>query len=240
MTIEAPGSGIQSWIFSKALICDGSYDFVSTYMSLLLTVSMCMGCALIVPMADFHGRRSLNIVLGLVLVATMLLLLASVYSVQLQNLKLVTFLICLMAGVSAARALVSLIYFTELTTRGNTKLIVALGFSFVTVKLLVSYSHMVFTTLAYTPTIYFYIIMNLLSLPFLQWMLPESPHYLYTSGNAKDFGAALRKLHWFNHLFAASATDGTPSLDVKALRKLDPRLSKTENEDEYQFNVDQE
>ena len=243
--IDAPGSGIESWLFSKALICDGSYDFVSNYMSLLLTISMCLSCALIVPMADFHGRRSLNIVLGLVLLVAMLLLLASIYSVQLQNLKLVTFMICVVAGTSAARALVSLLYFTELTTRSNTTLIMTVGFSFVTVKLLVSYSHMVFTTLSYTPTLYFYVGMNVLSLLILLWILPESPHHLYSTcgtGSSKEFFAALHKLHWLNHLFAPSAIDSDSILDVKALRKLDPRQQRRmvkvvgKNQDQYKFS----
>lgn len=107
-------------------------------MGLLLTISMVIGALLAVPMIDYLGRKVLNLATGVLLLITMSLLAVSIYVEELQDLKLLSFLICLSVGISATRSLVSLIYATELSVRGSHGLFIAFGFGYVALKLLLT------------------------------------------------------------------------------------------------------
>lgn len=148
-------------------------------MPLLLVISIVLGTVFIVPMADFHGRKSLNIALGMILALSISILALSVSVVKLQNLKLITFLICLSIGVSSARALVSLIYTNELFPRSYLTNIVSFGFAMIAAKVLMNCAHMQLTNVSYVVSLYVTIGFNVVTLPLLAKFLPESPYFLY-------------------------------------------------------------
>ena len=85
-------------------------------------------------------------------------------------------------GISAARAVISLIYTSELTLMTNRSQIVVFCFFCVAIKLLISAVHMEFAYTSYMIALYINILINLLSLPLLAWFVPESPYYLYSKG----------------------------------------------------------
>ena len=82
MHITHPGD-IETWFGTRALVCDASYEFISNYIGLFLIASMGMGAALIVPIADFNGRKTMNMVLGVVLLVTFSLIISSRFMVEL-------------------------------------------------------------------------------------------------------------------------------------------------------------
>ena len=186
---------------------------------MFLVISIVMVTAFIVPMADFHGRKFLNIVLGLILALSISMLALSVSIVKLQNLKLVTFLICISIGVSSARAIVSLIYTNELFPRSYLTNIISFGFAMIAVKVLVNVAHMQLTNVSYVVSLYVMIGFNVLTLPLLAKVLPESPYFLYTTGQSFEFFSALIKLHQINRC----VIDDNVKLDVTALALKDPK-----------------
>lgn len=64
-----PPEGTMTWYATRNLVCDDSYDLVSNSMGLFLVVSIMLGIATIVPMADFFGRKYINLVLTVISVA---------------------------------------------------------------------------------------------------------------------------------------------------------------------------
>lgn len=135
-------------------------------MGLLLTVSMVVGALLAVPMADYLGRKVLNLALGFLLLLTVSFLALSIYVEELQDLKLLCFLICLTVGLSAARSLVTLIYTAELSVRDSYGLYIAIGFGCVALKLfLTSMLRYKVDSVNYVLDLYQNIVVNLITLP---------------------------------------------------------------------------
>ena len=58
-----PPDGTMTWYATRSLVCDDSYELLSSYMGLFLIISIMLGIATIVPMADFYGRKYINLVL---------------------------------------------------------------------------------------------------------------------------------------------------------------------------------
>ena len=80
--ITHPGD-IETWFGTRALVCDPSYEFISSHIGLFLIGSMMLGAALIAPMADLNGHKTTNLTLGVVLLVTFSILVSSKYFVEL-------------------------------------------------------------------------------------------------------------------------------------------------------------
>ena len=116
VVLNAKPDYIETWYGNKAMVCDERYEFISSHMGLFLVIGMASWSLLVLPMADFIGRKVLNIVLGIILLTTLTLLVFAASIPSLQNLTLITILICMTLGASAARSLLSLIYTSELVS----------------------------------------------------------------------------------------------------------------------------
>ena len=206
------------------MVCDDKYEFISSHMGLFLVIAMASWSLLVLPMADLVGRKVLNIVLGVILFTTLMLLALSPAIPTLQNLTLITVLICMTMGSSAARALLCLIYASELTSEKLWSRILFFCFFFVAIKLIFSALHMHFAYHSYMFAIYFNILVNVCTLPFQICLLPESPHFLYANGRTKDFYPALLQI---NRLFRGKETR---DVDISALAQLEPNRKDGENE----------
>ena len=104
-------------------------------------------------------------------------------------------------AIFAGRALICLVYGTELVDRSLHKVLFVIIFCLMAVK-------MMFTALSFDHAqdqlmyhIYFFIALNLLLLPLL-WVLPESPNFLYSQGRTQEFYGALIRLHQINNYFS--------------------------------------
>ena len=139
-----------------------------------------------------------------------------------QNLKLMSFLICFSVGISAARAVISLIYTSELTMMANRSRLVVFCFFCLAIKLLISALHMEFAYTSYMIALYINILINLLTVPLLAWYVPESPYYLYSKGEMRAFYASLLSLHKMSSCWCPG---GAPEseLDIVALTELEPK-----------------
>ena len=179
--IVQPYPGVDSWYASRELVCDDDYEIISTYFGTMLIASMVFMSLLVVPMADSHGRKTMNIFLGLILLISMFLLALSQLHAM-RDLKLLTFLICLSCGASISRALVSLIYACELTLPANKAKVIVFCFFCVALKLIIHAASHSAGELSLIVMIWWNILINLLTLPLQALVVPESPHYLY----AKD------------------------------------------------------
>ena len=58
-----PPDGTMTWYVNRNLVCDDSYELLSSYMAVFLIISIMLGIATITPMADFYGRKYVNLVL---------------------------------------------------------------------------------------------------------------------------------------------------------------------------------
>ena len=67
-------SGVETWYGTKSLVCDTDYESISSNMSYLLIASIVLSTFLIVPMADYHGRKAMNLVLALILLFSLSLI----------------------------------------------------------------------------------------------------------------------------------------------------------------------
>ena len=67
-------SGIETWYGTKSHVCDTDYEVISSYMGYMLVASIVLATFLIVPMADYHGRKAMNLVLALMLLFSLSLI----------------------------------------------------------------------------------------------------------------------------------------------------------------------
>lgn len=156
---------IEVWLATRKLVCDPSYNFIASHLSTFYILSIVLGSLLIVPLADYVGRKTLNIALGICLFVILALGCLSRYIDALEDLRLIFVLTCLAVGLSAARALVSLIYTTEITTKDRLVRILCFCFFFLGFRLVISALHMKFSKFDYMSSILLNIIINVLSLP---------------------------------------------------------------------------
>ena len=150
---------------TRKLVCDPSYNFISSHLSTFYILSIVLGSLLIVPLADTVGRKTLNIASGVCLFVFLSLGCLSRYIDALQDLRLLLVLTCLAVGVSAARALVSLIYTSEITTKDRLTRILCFCFFCLGLRLILSALHMKFSKFDYMTSILMNIVINVLSLP---------------------------------------------------------------------------
>jgi len=111
-----------------------------------------------------------------------------------------------------------LIYTSELSLRSYSSNIVTYGFVLISAKLLISVAHMQLTHVSYMSALYLNIATNVVTLPLLMRFLPESPHFLYATGQSSQFFPALQKLHQIKRGFAS----GGQKLDITALALKEP------------------
>ena len=156
---------IEVWMATRKLVCDPSYNFISSHLSTFYILSIVLGSLLIVPLADTVGRKTLNIASGVCLFVFLSLGCLSRYIDALQDLRLLLVLTCLAVGVSAARALVSLIYTSEITTKDRLTRILCFCFFCLGLRLILSALHMKFSKFDYMTSILMNIVINVLSLP---------------------------------------------------------------------------
>ena len=145
-----------------------------------------------------------------------------------QNLKLMSFLICFSVGISAARAVISLIYTSELTLMANRSKLIVFSFFCMAIKLLISAVHMEFAYTSYMIALYINILINLLTVPLLAWYVPESPYYLYGKGQMKAFYASLLSLQKMSSCWCPGG-DSESELDIVALAQLEPKQKNAGN-----------
>ena len=74
MLLNTNPDGIETWYSNKAFVCDEKYEYISSHMGLFLVIAMASWSLLVLPMADIVGRKGLNIVLSVILFATLTLL----------------------------------------------------------------------------------------------------------------------------------------------------------------------
>ena len=148
-------------------MCDPDYDVISNYMGYMLVASIVLSTILIVPMIDQHGRKAMSIILAVILFFSLSLICLSQLIHPIQNLKLMAFLICISVGASAARAVICLIYTSELTQVAKRYRIVVFCFFFVAIKLILSALHMQLEYTSYMTALYINILINLVTLPLL-------------------------------------------------------------------------
>ena len=221
---------IETWYSNKAFVCDAKYEYISSHMGLFLVIAMASWSLLVLPMADIVGRKGLNIVLSVILFTTLTLLVLAPVIQALQNLTLITVLICVTLGSSAARALLCLIYASELMSQDYWSRILTFCFFFVGVKLIFAGLHMQFSRSSYLFGIYFNIFVNVITLPLQIWFLPESPHFLYANGRKNQFYSVLLQI---NRL--ARHKDAM-DLDITALTQLEPNRKDGEIEQDRPLN----
>ena len=139
-----------------------------------------------------------------------------------------SFLICFSVGISAARAVISLIYTSELTLMANRSKLIVFCFFIMAIKLLISAVHMEFAYTSYMIALYINIFINLLTVPLLAWYVPESPYYLYDKGQMKAFYASLLALQKMSSCWCQGG-DSESELDIVALAQLEPRQKNAGN-----------
>ena len=151
------------------------------------------------PLADVYGRKPVNLTLGMLLLISFSLLVACIQEPQLQRLELIAALICVTLGLSAARTVVTIVYACELTVKDYKSLLIVVSFVFLAWQgiLIALYTSTSNDMIKY---IFYSLLVNVITLPLQACLLPESPSYLFSSGERNDFYAALTKLQKFNNL----------------------------------------
>lgn len=158
--------GSELWLETRELICDPNYDFISSHLSIFFLVSILSGFLFLVPMADKFGRKTLNVSLGLFLVVTLSILCLSKYVDTFYNLTLLTIVICLSLAASAARAIVALIYTSEITTKQNLSRIILFCFVCIALKVILSALHIQYSSMSYYTAVLANLFINMTTLPF--------------------------------------------------------------------------
>ena len=69
--IVDPTPEINTWFGTRELVCDPDYEIITAYFGTMLIASLVLLSLLVVPMADYHGRKAVNIVLGLILLVSL-------------------------------------------------------------------------------------------------------------------------------------------------------------------------
>ena len=161
-------------------MCDDYYLALVPRLGNIMMGSLVLGCIILMPLLDVYGRRKMNLILTSVQMVALVALEICISIEWLMKLPIIVGFLLILAFTSLPRMYTSLIYSCDLTTSSRHKYIYVFGFicMFLTAGILFYFATM--TTYEFLKLyIYALVLLNLASLTWFFFRLPESPLFLY-------------------------------------------------------------